>query len=355
MKIMASIWQRARAQGGLVVLPEAHDERIVRAAGIAAAEGIARPVLIGPEADIVELADRTGADLKKVRVIDPQSSGRLGAYAAALYEARKRKGLTEDEALSLAAEPLYFGSLMVAAGDADGIVAGAATTTADVLRAMIISIGVAEGVSHVSSAFLMVVPSGKGDERFFVFADPSVTPDPDPEQLASIAIASARTWRGLTGLEPYVAMLSFSTKGSATHPHIDKVVEATGKAKAIEPGLKIDGELQADAAIIPGVASKKAPSSEVAGRANVLIFPDLDAANIGYKLVERLAGAKACGPLIQGLAKPASDLSRGCSVEDVVDVIAMTSAQGETARCDAERRNAGPGKGPENASCGGDE
>jgi phosphate acetyltransferase len=329
MKILASIRKRARSKDALIVLPEAHDDRIVCGASIAADEGLARPVLVGAPEDVRGLADQAGVGLKGVDIIDPSRSERLEAYADLLYRRRKHKGMTPEEAGDLAVQPLYFSSLMVASGDADGIVAGAATTSADVLRALIFSIGPAEGVTHVSSAFLMVVPCETGGEKAFVFADPSVTPNPDPDQLASIAIASARTWKRLTGEDPRVALLSFSTKGSAEHPDVDKVIEATGKAKRLEPDLKIDGELQADAAIVPEVAKKKAPDSDVAGSANVLIFPDLDAANISYKLVERLAGARACGPLLQGLAKPASDLSRGCRIEDVVDVIAMTAAQKE--------------------------
>jgi len=327
MKIMLSIRDRARSQKATIVLPEANDERIVRAAVAAAADGLARPVLIGDRGAIAAVAGQTGLDLGGVATEEPAASERLEAYSRLLFERRKHKGMTEAEAREVAMDPMYFGALMVAAGDADGFVAGAATATAGVLRALIQSIGVAPGVSVVSSAFLMVVPSVDGGERAFVFADPSVMPNPDPDELAAIAIAAATTYRGLTGDEPRVAMLSFSTRGSASHPDVDKVIEATGKARGLRPDLKIDGEMQADAAIIPGVADKKAPDSEVAGRANVLVFPDLDAANIGYKLVERLAGAKACGPLIQGLARPASDLSRGCSVDDVVNVIAMTAAQ----------------------------
>jgi phosphate acetyltransferase len=327
MKVMLSIRDRARSNNATIVLPEAGDERIVRAAVAAAGEGLARPVLIGDRGAIVAVAGRIGLDLAGVTIEEPGASRRLEAYSHLLFQRRKHKGITEAEATEMALDPMYFGALMVASGDGDGFVAGAATATAGVLRALIHSIGVAPGVSVVSSAFLMVVPSGDGEERAFVFADPSVMPNPDPDELAAIAIAAATTYRGLTGDEPRVAMLSFSTRGSASHPDVDKVIEATGKARRLRPDLKIDGEMQADAAIIPGVAAKKAPDSEVAGRANVLVFPDLDAANIGYKLVERLAGAKACGPLIQGLARPASDLSRGCSVDDVVDVIAMTAAQ----------------------------
>ena len=265
-------------------------------------------------------------DLGGVEIADPDKLDR-SAYANALYRKRKRKGMTPGQADDLAAGPLYFASLMVDSGGADGVVAGAATTTADVLRAYIFCIGVAAGVACVSSAFLMIVPSGN-EERVFVFADPSVVPDPDPEELASIAVASAETLKALTGMDPLVAMLSFSTKGSAEHPMIDKVKDAVEIARKKAPYLKIDGELQADAAIVSEVARKKAPDSDVAGRANVLVFPDLNAANIGYKLVERLAGARAVGPLLQGLARPASDLSRGCRVEDVVDAIAMTAVQG---------------------------
>jgi phosphate acetyltransferase len=327
MNVMLSIRDRARSNDAAIALPEAGDERIVRAAVAAAADGLARPVLLGERGAIASAAGQMGLNLDGVSIEEPALSPRLDAYSQILYERRKHKGMTQAEARETALDPMYFGALMVAAGDAGGFVAGAATATAGVLRALIHSIGVATGVRVVSSAFLMVVPSPDGPERAFVFADASVIPNPDPDELAAIAIAAATTYRGLTGDEPRVAMLSFSTKGSASHPDVDKVIEATAKARALRPDLAIDGEMQADAAIVPRVASKKAPDSAVAGRANVLVFPDLDAANIGYKLVERLAGAKACGPLIQGLARPASDLSRGCSVDDVVDVIAMTAAQ----------------------------
>jgi phosphate acetyltransferase len=331
MKAMELIWKRARANSARIVLPESDDERVVQAAAVAAAEGIAHPVLVGQASAIETLADKSQTSLDGVEIWDPHETGRLQTYAQRLHERREHKGMKPDEAHEMAAQPLFYGALAVALDDADGIVAGAATTTADVLRAYIFSIGMAEGVKCVSSSFLMVLPGSDSSERSFVFADPSVVPDPDPEELASIAVASARTLKRLTGEIPYVAMLSFSTKGSARHPNIDKVMQATEIAKRTAPEFTIDGEMQADAAIVPDIARKKAPGSPVAGRANVLIFPNLDSANIGYKLVERLAGARAFGPLLQGLARPASDLSRGCRSDDIVNTIAMTAAQKEPA------------------------
>ncbi len=326
IRAMEAIWERAKSRRARIVLPEADDERIVEAAWRAAREGLAHPVLVGKRNEVENIAKSSKIELQGVEVVDPEQSPNLSTYASHLYQRRKHKGMKEAEALALARKPLYFAALMLANKDADGFVGGAATTTADILRALIWCVGTEEGVTCVSSCFLMVVGHGS-EERIYIFADPSVIPDPDPTQLASIAIASARTLLRLTGIEPLVAMLSFSTKGSACHPSVEKVIEATRIAKQNEPTLRIDGELQADAAIVPEVAKRKAPDSDVAGRANVLVFPNLDAANISYKLVERLAGAHAIGPLLQGLARPASDLSRGCCAEDVVNTIALTAAQ----------------------------
>ncbi|MGQ9603820.1 MAG: phosphate acetyltransferase [bacterium] len=327
MSVLDLIWERAKGVNAKVVLPETEDERVLKAAQMAVVNSLARPVLLGNRGRVGSLASKIGIKLDGIEVIDPASDPRLKKCSQLLYQRRKEKGLSRDDATGMAMQPLYFAALLLALGEVDCFVAGASTATADVLRALIFCVGTDKGVSCISSCFLMVLNYRSSDEKVFIFADPSVIPDPDPGQLASIAIASARTFSRLTGREPMVAMLSFSTKGSAKHPMIDKVLNAMEIAKSIDPSLKIDGELQADAAIVPDVAKRKAPDSEVAGHANVLVFPDLNAANIAYKLVERLAGAKAVGPLLQGVAKPASDLSRGCSSEDIVNTIAMTAAQ----------------------------
>lgn len=329
MQAINSIWSRARGRASRVALPEGRDQRILLAAAVCRDQGLARPILIGDVEEITISARRLGLDLSGLAAVDPARSTETERYARVLYRRRSSKGLSMLEAADLAAKPLYFGALMVACGDADGMVAGAATTTAEVLRSLLWCAGKRDGVECVSSSFAVFLGGPGGEERVLIFADAGVVPDPTPGQLAAIAVASARTRRLLVGDEPVVAMLSFSTKGSAQHPLVEKVVEATAIARRMEPSLVIDGEMQADAAIVPEVAARKAPSSQVAGRANVLVFPNLDAANIGYKLVERLAGAKVIGPVLQGLRVPACDLSRGCSSDDIVNAVAATAAQKE--------------------------
>jgi len=321
---------RARAKAALrhIVLPEGAEERTVQAAAMVVREGIARLTLIGSAGAIRDTALRHGVDLSGIDLIDPANSARTAVYAAALHEIRKSKGMTPEEATALVTKnPLYFGTMMVKQGDADGMVAGAVHSTGDVLRPGLQIIKMAPGISGVSSCFIMESPMTEfGDDGVMIFADCAVVPNPNADELAAIAIASAATARALLGMEPRIAMLSFSTKGSAKHEHVSKVQEATAKVRALAPDLLIDGELQADAALAESVGQLKSPGSAVAGRANVLVFPDLQSGNIGYKLVQRFGGAEAIGPVIQGLAKPVNDLSRGCSVQDIVDVVAVTAA-----------------------------
>ncbi len=317
------IKERAKQLKKHIVLPDALDERTLKAARIIVDEKIANVTLIGDEEKIYSLAEKIGVNLSGVRIENPLRSEKLSDFAHIFYNLRKHKGISFEEAIETMKNSLFFGAMMVREGLADGSVAGSISTTADVLRAGIQVVGLMDGISIVSSFFLIVFP-----HKVYSFADCAVVPNPTAEQLADIAISTAINHKKLTEEEPYIAMLSFSTKGSAKHEMVDKVVQATQIAKSKRPDLIIDGELQLDAAIVPEVAKRKAPNSPIQGNANVLIFPNLDAGNIGYKMAQRMAGAEALGPIVQGLRKPCFDLSRGCSVEDIVNVVAINCVMG---------------------------
>ena len=330
-ELVTQIKKQAETSKKVIALPEATEPRMVKAAEQIYSEGFAEVVLIGSSSEVQKVASQENVDLNTLTIIDPETSDQNKVYSENLYEMRKHKGIERQDAEQMVQDPMCYAALMVKQGDADGYVAGAANTTADTFRPALQIIKTAPNVSCVSSSFIIIVPNCEyGENGLFVFADCALNPDPDSDQLAEIAVTTANTTKSLVEVEPRVGMLSFSTKGSAEHEFADKVATATVKAKQKQPELQIDGELQFDAAILPSVGEKKAPDSDVAGNANVLVFPDLQSGNIGYKIAQRLAGARAIGPVTQGLAKPVNDLSRGCSVQDIVDITAITAVQAQS-------------------------
>lgn len=334
MDLISQIITRAKADKQRIVLPEGTEERTLKAADRLIADGIANIILIGNPEEIKGLAKQFNLNnIDRAEIVDPINNPKKQAHTRLLFELRKAKGMTQEQAGKLVEDPLYLGCIMIKNGDADGEIAGARNTTGDVLRPALQIIKTAPGINVVSGAFLMFIEKSEYvSNGILVFADCAVTPNPTATQLAEIAVASAHTSRALIGEEPKVAMLSFSTKGSAKDPMVDKVIEATELAKKIDATIEIDGEMQADAAIVPSVAKLKAPQSTVAGNANVLVFPSLEVGNICYKLVQRLAKAEAVGPILQGMAAPVNDLSRGCSVDDIYKMVAIAANQSIAAK-----------------------
>lgn len=324
LELLNEIKTKASQRKKTIVLPESHDDRVLFAAEKLVKENVASVITLGNEETIRNKAEKLKVDLQGVRLIDPLKSEKHSEFSNIFFNLRKHKGLSIEDARETLKRDLFFGAMMVRERMADGFVAGSTASTGDVLRAAIQCVGMPEGISIVSSFFLMIFP-----EKTYSFADCAVVPNPDASQLADIAISTAENHQKLTGEEPYVAMLSFSTKGSAKHELIDKVLQALEIAKNKKPNLKIDGELQFDAAVIDSIGKRKAPDSDVAGRANVLVFPDLQAGNIGYKIAQRLGGAEAVGPVVQGLKKPLFDLSRGCSVDDIANTAAIACLMAE--------------------------
>lgn len=328
MNIMDGIFNKAKAAQKTIVLPEGNDPRVTKAAQDIVDKGLAKVVVVGKEEEIMKAAAESGSDLSKCQVIDPAKSAKLDEYANMFYELRKNKGVTPEKAREIVLDPMYYGVMMVYNGEADGQVSGAVHSTADTVRPALQVLKCAPDVSIVSSFFVMIVPNCEyGANGLFIYSDCGLVINPNAQELAEIAITSAKTMQQLFGIEPKVGMLALSTKGSASDPIIDKVIEATRIAKEKRPDLLIDGELQGDAALVKWIGESKAPGSPVAGQANVLIFPDLNAGNIAYKLTERLAKAEAYGPVLQGLRKPVNDLSRGCDSNDIVNVAAITAVQ----------------------------
>lgn len=334
MEILKRFIETAKSNPQRIVLPEGDEPRTLKAADRIIGDGIAKIILLGQSDKILALAKENGLkNIERATIIDPQKSADAERYTDLLFELRKNKGLTREQAVELVKDPLYFGCLMIKSGDADGELAGACNTTGNVLRPALQIIKTQPGISVISGAMLMFCKEkAYGEDGFLLVADVAVMPNPTAQELAQIAVCTGRTMKNMIGIEPKVAMLSFSTKGSAQHEFVDRVVEATGMAQQMAPELKIDGELQADAALVPSVGKFKAPGSPVAGEANVLIFPALEIGNIAYKMVERLGGAVSVGPVLQGMAAPINDLSRGCSVDDIYYMTAITANQAITAK-----------------------